>query len=152
MSSSQNRSDGSNRPMMWIKGTGGVLFVVGFLITVITAADILVGTWPWAKAGAFLMALSLFVLFTIPGALLAMRHRWVAGYGSMLAPHYPQLGGLAEAWIGTIICMWMLVLGRDAPISLPFLKTQSAQFVTAGVLFLCTFIPWMAVLLYERRH
>ncbi len=104
MSSRQDRSDGSNRPMMWIYGTGIVLCCTGIFIGLVSVFSF--ATRSWTKVGFLLEALSGLALLTIPGALLALRHPW----GAVRHLHveqrrfaHPRLVGLAEVWAGLVI-------------------------------------------------
>lgn len=145
------------RPMMLIYGASITLCLIGFLIGCVGiqylrhAQSFEAGDLMW-KAGVVLMLLAASAFHAIPGALGAMRHPWATGRGSELAPHHPRVGGLVQAWIGFIVASVALLLGLDAFISIPFFETRFGLLVTFGVLFLCAFIPLMAVYMFDRRR
>lgn len=151
MSSNQDRSDVNRRPMMWIYGTGFVLLLPGFLITLVTPPSPV--TWSRARVGIVLVALSALAILTIPGVLLAMRHPWRAVYR-----RHPRLYGLAEVWAGLVLSgsMSAILLVPDPFSPAPYWLPASNWFLALGVpalaVALVTLASLMAFYLFDCRR
>lgn len=154
-------SDSRRRPMTWIYATGVVLGWTGFLI----------GTWvghlpssgtstpPWFTAGTVLVALSMFVFFTVPGAMLVTRHPW-AGAERLLAERqyaHPRLLGLTQVWAGLVLSgSTGASLFAPDPFTSPYVENWSIWTIVwvlaiiAAVLV--AFAPLLAFVLFDRRR
>ena len=97
------------RPMRWVFRTGIVLLVTGFIIVLWNLSKLMPSsaTESWIKVGFILVAVSSFVIFSIPGALILINFPgWgAAAYGSESERRivHPRLWGLAYIWARLVI-------------------------------------------------
>ncbi len=150
MSSSQDRSDVSYRPMRWIYGTGIALFLSGIVFSVWMSQSSSATQSSWSNTGLFLFeALFSFTFFTLPGVLVAFRHPWGAAFRLQLEQQrvaHPRLFSVAVVWAS-------LVLISDRAMVRHFIPDVFASISDRlPVMPLVAFAPLVALSLFDRRR
>lgn len=147
MSANQERNNVSYRPLWWLAGTGLSLFVIGLCILAENEAFIAATSSWWSKVGFLLVALSMFIFFTIPGALLAVRLPWGVIWRlrvEQLRFVHPRLYGLALVWAG-LVCSGSIGANLFVPLftSIPY---------SVLAMELVALAPVFALMLFDRRR
>jgi hypothetical protein len=131
-------------PLAWVLVTGGVLFLSGIIISSMNHYS--TATWSMQKVGFLLGALGFFTSTAIPGALMALGHRWAAAILRYQKQNdtYPRLLGLTLAWVGILFSGWFIAVA--------FLSPYYSLARDTYLVFLVGIGPAVALLLFDRRR
>src|SRR5260221_1114793 len=132
------------RPVLLWLAVGLALSGTGTLIALVSPPSGVTGL----TVGFLLSALSGFVFVAIPGALVALRHPWGAGFRLVLEERYahPRLVGLAEVWAGVVLSGG---LGAISLLQYPFSLGLGVVLTLAVVLV--ALAPLLAITRFDRR-
>lgn len=142
-------SDVWHRPMTWIYAGLVLAWTVLFIVIWINRPpSSAISPRSLLKAVVFLWALSMFVMYAVRGALLALRHPRGAADRLLVERRYahPRLQGLAMMWAGLVLSGSISALLFVAD---PFssLADGANWWIVAG---LVTFAPLIALALFDR--